>query len=86
MKKFLYLLMGGWFFCSPMLSYASLIQEKKCSECHRLSQESDKKSGPDLFYAGNKFQASWLQQYLQNPVTIRYAGGHSGSRIPERQV
>ncbi len=75
MKKFLYLLMGGWLLCSPMLSHASLIQEKKCSECHRLSKDGTEKSGPDLFYAGNKFQASWLEQYLQNPVTIRSTGG-----------
>ena len=72
---FIYLLMGGWLLCSPMLSHASLIQEKKCSECHRLSKDGNEKIGPDLFYAGNKFQASWLKQYLQNPVTIRSAGG-----------
>ena len=75
MKNFLYLLMGGWLLCNPMLSHASLIQEKKCSECHRLSKDGNEKSGPDLFYAGNKFQASWLKQYLQNPMTIRIAGG-----------
>jgi hypothetical protein len=75
MKNFLYLLMGGWLLYNPMLSHASLIQEKKCSECHRLSKDGNEKSGPDLFYAGNKFQASWLKQYLQNPMTIRIAGG-----------
>jgi hypothetical protein len=75
MKNFLYLLMGGWLLCNPMLSHASLIQEKKCSECHRFSKDENEKSGPDLFYAGNKFQASWLKQYLQNPMTIRIAGG-----------
>ncbi len=73
MKSFLYLLIG--LLCSPMLSHASLIQEKKCSECHRLLKDGNEKSGPDLFYAGNKFQASWLEQYLQNPVIIRNAGG-----------
>ena len=75
MKNFLYLLMGGWLLCNPMLSNASLIQENKCSECHRLSNDENEKSGPDLFYAGNKFQTSWLKQYLQNPMTIRSAGG-----------
>ena len=67
--------MGGWLICSPMLSHASLIQEKKCSECHRLSKDGTEKSGPDLFYAGDKFQASWLEQYLQTPATIRNTGG-----------
>ena len=75
MKIFIYLLIGVWLLCSPMLSHASLIQEKNCSECHRLSKDGNEKSGPDLFYAGNKFQASWLKQYLQNPVIIRSAGG-----------
>jgi hypothetical protein len=75
MKTFLYLLMGAWLICSPILSHASLIQEKKCSECHRLSKDGTEKTGPDLFYAGNKFQASWLEQYLQTPLTIRNTGG-----------
>lgn len=75
MKTFLYLLLGGWFLYSPMPSHASLIQEKKCSECHRLSKGETENKGPDLFYAGNKFQASWLEQYLQTPATIRSTGG-----------
>ena len=74
MKIFLYLFVGGWIFFNPILSHASLIQEKKCSECHRLSNDGAEKNGPDLFYAGNKYQASWLKQYLQNPITIRSAG------------
>jgi cbb3-type cytochrome oxidase cytochrome c subunit len=75
MKIFLYLFVGGWIFCNPILSQASLIQEKKCSECHRLSNDEAEKNGPDLFYAGNKYQASWLKQYLQNPITIKITGG-----------
>ena len=74
MRVFLYFFVGGWIFCNPVLSHASLIQDKKCSECHRLSNDEAEKSGPDLFYAGNKYQASWLKQYLQNPITIRSAG------------
>ena len=75
MKILLYLFASGWVFCNPILSHASLIQEKKCSECHRFSNDEAEKNGPDLFYAGNKYQASWLKQYLQNPITIRSAGG-----------
>jgi cbb3-type cytochrome oxidase cytochrome c subunit len=74
MKIFLYLFVGGWIFFNPILSHASLIQEKKCSECHRFSNDGAEKNGPELFYAGNKYQASWLKQYLQNPITIRIAG------------
>jgi cbb3-type cytochrome oxidase cytochrome c subunit len=75
MKTFLCLLIGGLLLCCPMLSHASLIQEKKCSECHRMSKNGTQKKGPDLFYAGNKFQASWLEQYLQAPEAIRNTGG-----------
>ena len=45
MKIFLYLFVGGWIFCNPTLSHASLIQEKKCSECHRLSKDGAEKNG-----------------------------------------
>jgi cbb3-type cytochrome oxidase cytochrome c subunit len=75
MKIVLYFFLCVWIFCNPILSHASLIQEKKCSECHRLSNDETEKKGPDLFYAGNKYQASWLKRYLQNPITIRSAGG-----------
>ncbi len=74
MKIFFLLLISGWFLYSPILSYAFLIEEKKCAACHRLTKIESEKKGPDLFYAGNKFQASWLEQYLQNPVTLRKAG------------
>ncbi len=74
MKKLLYTIILGWLLNTPALANASLIEEKKCSVCHRLSQEEIEKKGPDLFYAGNKFQSLWLEQYLQNPKTIRNAG------------
>jgi len=74
MKIFIYLWISGWFLYSPIFSHASLIKEKNCSSCHRLSKIEDEKTGPDLFYAGNKFKDSWLEQYLQNPVTLRSAG------------
>ncbi|MBC8283335.1 MAG: hypothetical protein H8E32_05930 [Nitrospinae bacterium] len=74
MKKIIFFLISGWFFLSPILTHASLIEEKKCSECHRLSKTEDARRGPDLFYAGDKFQSAWLLQYLQNPVTLRKVG------------
>ena len=33
-----------------------------------------KYKGPDLFYAGNKFQSAWLEEFLQKPEIIRIAG------------
>ena len=74
MKKILFLVISLYFLLSPILSYASLIEEKSCSACHRLTKIEISKIGPDLFYAGNKFQSTWLLQYLQNPVTLRKAG------------
>ena len=74
MKKILFFLISLYSFLIPILSYASLIEEKKCSTCHRLTKIEISKIGPDLFYAGNKFQSIWLLQYLQNPVTLRKAG------------
>ena len=74
MKKIFYLLIIGWVFYSPQFSHASLIEKKNCSACHRLSKVEKEKKGPDLFYAGNKFQDAWLEEYLQNPVTLRKAG------------
>ena len=74
MKKIFYLLISGWILYSPQFSYASLIEEKNCSACHRLSKVGKEKKGPDLFYAGNKFQGAWLEEYLQNPVALRKTG------------
>ena len=79
MKKILFLLISGCYLLSPILSYASLIEERKCSACHRLNKTEISKRGPDLFYSGNKFQSNWLIQYLQNPVTLRKAGTISNS-------
>ena len=74
MKKIFCLLISGWFLYNPQFSYGSLIEEKNCSACHRLSKVGKEKKGPDLFYAGNKFQNAWLEEYLQNPVTLRKTG------------
>ena len=74
MKNIFPFLVCGWFLYQPILSHASLIEEKNCASCHRLSQKENEKKGPDLFYAGNKFKISWLEKYLQNPVTLRKAG------------
>ena len=74
MKKIFYLLIIGWVLYSPQFSLASLIEEKNCLACHRLSKVEKEKKGPDLFYAGNKFQDAWLEEYLQNPVTLGKAG------------
>ena len=74
MKNIFAFLICAWFLYQPIFSHASLIEEKNCASCHRLSQKENEKKGPDLFYAGNKFKTPWLEKYLQNPVSLRKAG------------
>jgi mono/diheme cytochrome c family protein len=57
------------------------ILKQQCAPCHALSKPSDlslerlwKRKGPDLYYAGVKFNQQWLVQWLQNPARIRPAG------------
>ncbi len=55
---------------------ANPAEEKGCTQCHRIAAEQpfEKRKAPDLFYAGEKFQAGWLQEFLTQPVVIRKAG------------
>lgn len=55
-----------------------VFEAQKCSGCHSLTQSQDasfqaqlKKKGPDLWYAGSKYQKAWLVSYLQSPKTVR---------------
>ncbi len=60
-----------------------LILQKRCVICHELSgpaaqsvQELWQRKGPDLFYAGSKYNAEWLEKWLVKPRRIRPAGHH----------
>jgi mono/diheme cytochrome c family protein len=51
---------------------------KKCGECHSVTksipksfQDKLKKKGPDLWYAGSKYQKEWLEKYLSKPTLVR---------------
>jgi len=53
----------------------------QCASCHALTRPSDTtvdhlwtRKGPDLWYAGDKFNRDWLVGWLQNPTTIRPGG------------
>ncbi|MGE0226051.1 MAG: hypothetical protein AB7F35_21600 [Acetobacteraceae bacterium] len=57
------------------------ILQGQCSACHNLTgpspvtlQQLWGRKGPDLFYAGNKYKAAWLEAWLQQPTRIRPAG------------
>ncbi len=55
------------------LADAGILEDKNCGSCHRLNAEEIEKSftGPDLHYAGSKFQPKWLIEFLKNPEIIR---------------
>src|SRR3546814_12727020 len=53
----------------------------QCASCHSLTRPADttvehlwNRKGPDLWYAGDKFNREWLVGWLQNPTTIRPGG------------
>ncbi len=55
--------------------------EAQCSSCHALSKPANptvdrlwERKGPDLWYAGLKFERDWLEQWLQSPTPIRPGG------------
>ena len=77
MHLFIPSLFFGWLlFGSPVQAKPISVEKYNCSSCHRFSAEDSLKShkAPDLFYAGSKFQKSWLKNFLQTPVVIRKAG------------
>jgi len=69
---------GMFFWATNAHADISLLKEKQCDQCHRLSSgDKDQNLAPDLFYAGEKFQESWLREFLRNPHIIRL-NGYSG--------
>ncbi len=52
-----------------------------CTSCHALTKPENptverlwSRKGPDLWYAGDKFNREWLVGWLQNPTPIRPGG------------
>lgn len=57
------------------------VLQQQCVACHAVSKPQSldlerlwQRKGPDLYYAGIKFNQPWLEKWLQNPTTIRPAG------------
>jgi hypothetical protein len=71
----LFCLSGFLFFC-PLPIEAGVLEDNNCGSCHRLSIEDAENTftGPDLHYAGNKFQPEWVKRFLNKPRVIRPAG------------
>lgn len=57
------------------------ILKSQCVSCHAVEKPANtsferlwERKGPDLYYAGSKFNKAWLEKWLQNPERIRPAG------------
>jgi len=57
------------------------ILNNRCVSCHNLKGPEAstlaalwQRKGPDLFYAGNKYNQEWVEAWLQKPRRIRPAG------------
>jgi len=55
-----------------------IFKSNKCGDCHNMAgspaksfEEQQKRNGPDLWYAGSKYQGEWLENYLQKPAHVR---------------
>ncbi len=66
---------------SALAADGKAILQAQCANCHALSKPSDlslerlwNRKGPDLYYAGVKYNKPWLTGWLQNPTRIRPAG------------
>jgi cytochrome c551/c552 len=57
----------------------AVFKDKNCNSCHYTTGPAQEKSiadqlakkGPELWYAGSKFQNDWLVAWLQDPKPIR---------------
>lgn len=55
--------------------------KQQCVACHAVTKPDNaslerlwERKGPDLYYAGAKFNRDWLVNWLQNPTVLRPAG------------
>jgi len=62
----------------------------ECMSCHLVAEPEEaemtlnerlKRIGPSLYYAGNKYQAAWLQKWLQRPTRLYPAGVYYGHHV-----
>ena len=73
------LLMAGALSWADPAAGKKVFQAKKCQQCHYTDGPAKEKSiadqlakkGPELWYAGSKFQKAWLAKWLQDPKPIR---------------
>lgn len=82
-------LLGVWA-VTPVTATADgqQLAEQECARCHAMEKPETFSAGrvrtreaPDLYYAGNKFRAEWLERWLQDPYRIRPAGTFFGQHV-----
>src|SRR5262245_20804742 len=81
MKK-IFILLGAMACLAPAAARAQTAPElQSCASCHALTKPQNPmldrlwtRKGPDLWYAGNKFNHDWLVKWLQKPTPIRPGG------------
>jgi mono/diheme cytochrome c family protein len=66
---------------APAVANAAADLKAQCGSCHALEKPASPsvdrlwdRNGPDLWYAGAKFNREWLVKWLQKPTTIRPGG------------
>lgn len=85
--------------CAVVLVFSSVaakadsgedILSQQCSGCHNLTGPAPTtlkdlwaRKGPDLFYAGNKYKAGWMKEWLQKPARIRPAGEFYANHVKD---
>jgi mono/diheme cytochrome c family protein len=74
MKNLAIFIFSGFFFLPSTLANAGVLKDKNCGSCHRLNATEKSFTGPDLHYAGSKFQPEWLSAFLKRGEVIRPAG------------
>ncbi|MDA8129292.1 MAG: c-type cytochrome [Betaproteobacteria bacterium] len=76
--------LGAAFAAGPALAAdnpGTGILKAQCISCHAIAKPDNMtldrlwtRKGPDLYYAGSKFNKAWLVKWMQEPVRIRPAG------------
>jgi mono/diheme cytochrome c family protein len=81
-----------WCAAAPAQDGAALFQQQ-CASCHAITapdpaagldvnvERIRSRKGPDLYHAGDKFQAEWLKAWLVKPQRIRPGGAFYGDHI-----
>jgi mono/diheme cytochrome c family protein len=78
----LFIILGALAVLAPAAARAQTPElQSQCGSCHALAKPETptldrlwSRKGPDLWYAGNKFNRDWLAAWLQKPTPIRPGG------------